>query len=94
MPHQAESVRYSVEPAGKIPPILERVEFLVGLEKGVLRNVFGSVKIPDFAVGECVDCAFVFVDQEPERDIIAIQGASDEFGIAVSHIHRSRCCAA
>lgn len=77
-----------------MPPILERVEFLVGLEKGVLRNVFCGVEIPGFTVGEGVDCAFVFVDQEPERGIIAIQGALDEFGIAVSHIHRSRCCAA
>ena len=77
-----------------MPPILERVEFLVGFEKGVLRYVFCGVEVPGFTVGEGVDCAFVFIDQEPERGIIAIQSALDEFGIAVSHIHRSRSCAA
>ena len=77
-----------------MPPILERVKFLVGFEKGVLRNVFCRVEVPGSTVGESVDCAFVFVAQEPERGIIGIQGALDEFGIAVSHIHRSRSFAA
>ena len=45
-----------------MPPILERVEFLVGFEKGVLRNIFCCVEVPDFTVGEGMDRAFVFVD--------------------------------
>ena len=60
-----------------MPPILERREFLVGFEKSVLRNVFGSVEVPGFTVGEGVDRAFVFIDQKPERSIIAVQGALD-----------------
>ena len=60
-----------------MPPILECRKFLVGIQEGILRYVFCCVEVPDFPVGEGVDCAFVFIDQKPERSVIAVQGAPD-----------------
>ena len=60
-----------------MPPSLERRKFLVGSQESFLRNVFSGVEVSSFTVGEGVDCTFVFIDQKPERSVIAVQGALD-----------------
>ena len=60
-----------IEPPGKLVVILERREFLICLEKGVLRNFFGVVKIANLPPHQSMDVFLVFLNQGAECRVVA-----------------------
>ena len=77
--------RDPVQPGAEVRPRLEPAQLLVGLQKRLLDDVLGVLRVAGHPVRQPIDSAAVALHERPKSFAISVAGQRDGGGVRLRH---------